>query len=229
LHHGAGRDCIYTERTGFGEIAMFFGPLVYVSGYLVLLFLAICMACGLYYMAELAEEYSRLTKKILTYCIQGVIGIHVLLLIFDRFPFFTTVYGIGLHVVYYQFLKTFPFVDFSSPMFLGACAGLVVNHWLWILFFREELQYHVPQIMAFFVPCVWLVPFGFFVSVSLGDTVLPSGTHSGGLGMPSEGGGKSSALKGLLAWFGQKRDDMMSQAGTHSSMYAPRDYYGKDT
>lgn len=47
--------------------------------------------------------------------------------------------------------------------------------------------------------------------------------------MPSEGGGKSSALKGLLAWFGQKRDDMMSQAGTHSSMYAPRDYYGKDT
>ena len=102
------------------------------------------------------------------------------------------------------------------------------------------------QIMAFFVPCVWLVPFGFFVScrcvcllllmcaprqligvlvtlctccvytdrwicehklcvirqraplrthccapqvsVSLGDTVLPSGTHSGGLGMPSEGG-----------------------------------------
>merc|ERR1712216_1098839 len=102
LHHGAGRDCIYTERTGFGEIAMFFGPLVYVSGYLVLLFLAICMACGLYYMAELAEEYSRLTKKILTYCIQGVIGIHVLLLIFDRFPFFTTVYGIGLHVVYYQ-------------------------------------------------------------------------------------------------------------------------------
>merc|ERR1712216_577827 len=162
----------------FGEIAMFFGPLVYVSGYLVLLFLAICMACGLYYMAELAEEYSRLTKKILTYCIQGVIGIHVLLLIFDRFPFFTTVYGIGLHVVYYQFLKTFPFVDFSSPMFLGACAGLVVNHWLWILFFREELQYHVPQIMAFFVPCVWLVPFGFFVSVSLGDTVLPSGTHS---------------------------------------------------
>ena len=38
-------------------------------------------ACGLYYMAELAEEYSRLTKKILTHCIQGVIAIHVLLLV----------------------------------------------------------------------------------------------------------------------------------------------------
>jgi hypothetical protein len=32
-------------------------------------------------MAELAEEYSRLTKKILTHCIQAVIGIHVLLLV----------------------------------------------------------------------------------------------------------------------------------------------------
>ena len=115
-------------------------------------------ACGLYYMAELAEEYSRLTKKILTYCIQGVIAIHVLLLVsmsgsarhlsaadqgpaspvlpphvahsagcrarcssrthiytcphvdtptrirqlLDGFPFFTTIFGIGLHVVYYQ-------------------------------------------------------------------------------------------------------------------------------
>ena len=47
----------------------------------------------------------------------------------DGFPFFTTMFGIGLHVVYYQFLKTFPFVDFSSPMFLGACGGLLVNHW----------------------------------------------------------------------------------------------------
>ena len=74
----------------------------WVAGLSVPLLSALLQACGLYYMAELAEEYSRLTKKILTYCIQGVIGIHVLLLIFDRFPFFTTVYGIGLHVVYYQ-------------------------------------------------------------------------------------------------------------------------------
>jgi len=205
---------------------MFFVPLVYASGYLVLVFLAICMACGLYYMAELAEEYSRLTKKILTHCIQGVIGIHVLLLLLDGFPFLATLFGIGLHVLYWQFLKQFPFVDFSSPIFMAACAGLIVNHWLWILYFREELQYRVPQIMAFFVPCVWLVPFGFFVSVSLGDTVLPSGTHSGGLGMSSESGGKTSALKGLLAWFGQKRDDMMTTSG--AGMYAQRDYFGKD-
>uniref|UniRef100_A0A7S0F458 Protein TEX261 n=1 Tax=Hanusia phi TaxID=3032 RepID=A0A7S0F458_9CRYP len=202
---------------------MFFQPLVYASGYLVLLFLAICMACGLYYMAELAEEYSRLTKKVLKYSIWAVLAIHGLLLVLDGFPFFTTLYGIALHVVYYQFLKDFPFVNFSSPLFLGACAGLVLNHWLWIVYFREQYQYRVPQIMAFFVPCVWLVPFGFFVSVSLGDTVLPSATHSGGLGVKQEGQSKASALKGLLQWFSSKRDILMSNTGMQPS----RDYYGK--
>ena len=93
--------------------------------------------------------------------------------------------------------------------------GLLVNHYLWIDYFRDEYKYRVPQIIAFFVPCVWMVPFGFFVSVSLGDTVLPSATHSGGLtGMSDDvGGGKSSALKGLLSWFGNKRDKYMASSG----------------
>mmetsp|Transcript_28673 Transcript_28673/g.58650 ORF Transcript_28673/g.58650 Transcript_28673/m.58650 type:complete len:206 (+) Transcript_28673:118-735(+) len=205
---------------------MFFTILCYASGYLVLIFLAICMACGLYYMAELAEEYSRLTKKILKYCIFTVLGIHALLLVFDGFPIVTTLFGIALHGLYYQFLKDFPFVNFSSPLFIAACVGLLINHWLWIAFFREELQFRVTQIMAFFVPCVWLVPFGFFVSVSLGDTVLPSGTHSGGLtGAPELAGGKSSAFKALGSWFSSKRDQAIATSGFSAS----RDYYSKDT
>jgi hypothetical protein len=97
----------------------------------------------------------------------------------------------------------------------GIAVGLLVNHYLWIIYFRDEYKYRVPQIMAFFVPCVWMVPFGFFVSVSLGDTVLPSATHSGGLTGRSDehGGGKSSALKGLLSWFGSKRDQYIASSG----------------
>mmetsp|Transcript_10715 Transcript_10715/g.26095 ORF Transcript_10715/g.26095 Transcript_10715/m.26095 type:complete len:215 (-) Transcript_10715:29-673(-) len=197
---------------------MMFTPVTYLSGYLVLIFMAVCMACGLYYLAELAEEYSRLTKKIIKYSIITVAVVHVLLLLFDGFPWLTTLYGIALHGVYYQFLKTYPFVDFSSPMFLGSCAGLVLNHYLWIVFFREAYQYRVPQIMAFFVPCVWLVPFLYFVSVSLGDNVLPSATHSGGLtgGQASGGdggGGKSSAAKALITWAIAQRDQLMGMAG----------------
>ena len=39
--------------------------LVYVSGYAVLVFLAVCLATGLYYLAELVEENTKLTKTII--------------------------------------------------------------------------------------------------------------------------------------------------------------------
>ena len=51
-------------RLGRGGAAMglLFTGLVYLSGYLFLIFVAICLACGLYYLAELAEEYTSLTR-----------------------------------------------------------------------------------------------------------------------------------------------------------------------
>jgi hypothetical protein len=106
-----------------------------------------------------------------------------------------------------------------------------VNHYLWIDYFRDEYKFRVPQIMAFFVPCVWMVPFGFFVSVSLGDTVLPSATHSGGLTGHSDdlGGGKSSALKGLLSWFGNKRDKYMASSGYNKKLLRTGQVSAADT
>jgi hypothetical protein len=115
----------------------------------------------------------------------------------------------------------------------STAAGMVLNHYLWISYFRDAYEYRVPQIMAFFVPCVWLVPFLYFVSVSLGDNVLPSATHSGGLGagglpggmggmggMGGEGGGgKSSALKSILAWAGRQRDVIMGASGEVFSLF----------
>lgn len=46
------------------------------------------------------------------------------LLFFDGFPWFTTLFGLAIHGVYYQFLKEYPFVDFVSPMFIGTCGTL---------------------------------------------------------------------------------------------------------
>ena len=36
---------------------------VYIGGYLFLVFLAVCLATGLYYLAELVEEYTTASKK----------------------------------------------------------------------------------------------------------------------------------------------------------------------
>ena len=42
---------------------------VYVAGYLLLIFVAICLACGLYFLAELAEEHTRLARKLIGFSI----------------------------------------------------------------------------------------------------------------------------------------------------------------
>ena len=45
-------------------MAFMYTATVYVAGYLIVMFVAICLACGLYFLAELAEEHTRLTGKI---------------------------------------------------------------------------------------------------------------------------------------------------------------------
>ena len=47
---------------------------VYIAGYLLLIFVAICLACGLYFLAELAEEHTRLARKLIGFSIVLVRG-----------------------------------------------------------------------------------------------------------------------------------------------------------
>ncbi|MNF01781.1 Transmembrane adaptor Erv26 [compost metagenome] len=65
---------------------LFFTILTYASVYASMAFAALCLATGLYYVAELAEEYSVLAKKLLEYSLFTIVGIHVLLGLFDPFP-----------------------------------------------------------------------------------------------------------------------------------------------
>ena len=57
---------------------------VYTGGYLFLVFIAVCLATGLYYLAEMVEEYTRLTKKALAWGIKISIALHVALLVVGR-------------------------------------------------------------------------------------------------------------------------------------------------
>merc|ERR1711988_642667 len=115
---------------------MFFVGLVYVSGYLFLVFIAICLACGLYYMAELAEEYPTLTKKLIRYCIWAILALHPMLWIFEAFPFLPPAFGIATHLAYYRLLEMdFPFIELHSPNFIGSCVMMVLSHYFWISYF----------------------------------------------------------------------------------------------
>lgn len=89
-------------------------------------FAALCLATGLYYVAELAEEYSVMTKKILVYAVLTITGIHIVLWLFDRFPFVYIAVGVFSHLVYFQLLKSFPFISLKSISFVLSCCMYIL-------------------------------------------------------------------------------------------------------
>ncbi|QIX01291.1 hypothetical protein AMS68_006808 [Peltaster fructicola] len=180
-------------------------PLLGIIGLVLgFLFLTLAIASGLYYLSELVEEHSVLTKKFLSYLVFVIIGIQVLLLI-DRLPLTLSLLSIASHVIYLQNLRRFPWVKLSDPIFIASCVLVLVNHYLWFKHFSKTPEptmrynyYDTPkvpsftEIASFFGIQVWLVPFALFISLSAGENVLPS--------MGSEyatGAGSSFARPGL--------------------------------
>eukprot|EP01080_Neovahlkampfia_damariscottae_P007526 gene7526-11850_t len=143
---------------------LMFNIITYVSLYIGLAFCALCLATGLYYLAELAEEYTVFTRKILRYILWIVVTLHVLLLVFDSFPLFTTLFGIFSHFVYFQFLKNFPNVNMNSIPFIGSIICFMASHFFW---YQHFIDYHTPdydfyQLLG-----------GFFITLSMNDLQLP--------------------------------------------------------
>ncbi|KKK18516.1 DUF396 doamin protein [Aspergillus rambellii] len=150
-------------------------------------------ASGLYYLSELVEEHTVLTRRLLTRLIYCIIGMQVLLLLFDHFPFFLSLLSIGSHLVYASNLRRFPIVKLSDPLFILSCVLVGLNHWLWFRHFSKPITTPRPgsswrqpyqlspgdmptftEVASYFGLCVWLVPFALFVSLSAGENVLPT-------------------------------------------------------
>lgn len=68
-----------------------------------------------------------ISKKILTNQIYAVIGIHTMLLVVDRFPWWISLLSIASHGVYYLNLRRFPIVKLSDPVFITSC-GMSIQH-----------------------------------------------------------------------------------------------------
>ena len=116
---------------------LFFGWLAWLltvlGGYLAVLGAVLCLSCGLYYAAELAEEYSVLTGKLLRYATQGVVAGHLLLWL-DGFPFGRCVTGILCHGAYAWLLNDYPRLELSSPAFILAILAFLLSHYSWFTF-----------------------------------------------------------------------------------------------
>ena len=79
------------------------------------------VASGLYYLSELVEEHTVLTKKLLTRLIYCIVTVQLLLVLVDGLPLLLSSLSIGSHVVYAGNLRRFPIVKLTDPLFLLSC------------------------------------------------------------------------------------------------------------
>ncbi|XP_019548245.2 protein TEX261 [Aedes albopictus] len=151
----------------------FLSLLSYFSLLVQICFVTVSIAAGLYYLAELVEEYTVMAKKVITWMIMGSVLLYIIFIFTERFTWTLILCGLGAQALHAAILKNFPYVKFLSPCFLGAVILLLVNHYLAFIYFQQ--QFHpFTEVMAYFTLCLWLVPFALFVSLSANDNVLPT-------------------------------------------------------
>ena len=175
---------------------------VYISSYLFLLFVAVCLACGLYYLAELAEEHTSTMKRCIGVSIAFVLGVHVLFLLFEQLPTTPLLVSLAAHVVYGWLLQSFPYLRPCSPPFLAALAMLVASNYAWARHFIAH--YHqLTHVLCFLLLNVWMVPVFFFISLTINESTLPERNALAGSAADvySEGGSRSRQKNGLLSAF----------------------------
>ncbi len=150
---------------------------MYILSWMAFILIAICLtisvAAGMYYVAELIEEYTTVAKRIIRLILIIVTSLNILLIIFET-QFTWTLCGIGLisNIIYFFILADFPVIGFLSPTFLFSMLLLVIHHYFAFSFFTNH-YYPFPEILAYFTIFVWVIPFCFVLSLSANDYVLP--------------------------------------------------------
>ncbi|KAH9503224.1 hypothetical protein Btru_068502 [Bulinus truncatus] len=131
------------------------------------------IAAGLYYLAELVEEYTVIAGKTIKYLVYGTMAVYTGILIFEDFSLLMITGGLLSCVAHLFILHNFPYFFLTSPSFIGAVVLLLFNHYMAFTYFSNN-WYPFSEVLAYFTVCLWLVPFAFFVSLSANEYVLPT-------------------------------------------------------
>lgn len=135
-------------------------------------FLLIAIASGLYYLAEIVEENTEVTKKVIRWLTILVTVVYGAILLFEELPFILICCGLLSQLVHLVILIDFPYITINSFSFISAIILFIVNHYLAFSFFSGVFM-PFYELLGFFTICIWLVPFSLFISLSANDHVLP--------------------------------------------------------
>merc|ERR1712146_320408 len=210
-----------------GTDIMLLEALSWLGFIFIAVFVTLCLAAGLLYLAEVVEEYTVATRRLLHQAIFVVVALQLLLGFFSSIPLWPmTLVGTAAHIAYYSLLHDFPFFKFTSPEFILSSVLVVAHHWVVFNHF-SSFYYPFDQVVSYFVLCVWLVPFTLFISLSANENVLPNFRDLSGAGQGNDAGtaatpvtatsgmyGKrQNGLLGLLTWLKSKADNVLPRSG----------------
>ncbi|ESO93075.1 hypothetical protein LOTGIDRAFT_119829 [Lottia gigantea] len=183
--------------------------LSWIALFIQIAIITLSIAAGLYYLAELVEENTVFTSKIIFYLIIFTSVIHGGILLFEDFPFYISVLGLVANFFHFCVLQNFPYFYMTSPSFIGSVVLIVINHYLTFSHF-SQVWYPFSEVMAYFTVCLWLVPFAFFVSLSANEYVLPTTTASTDHLVSSYFKSKEKRY-GLLSFFKYAQESILPQ------------------
>jgi len=156
---------------------MWLYALSWVAAAIQICFITLSIAAGLYYLAELVEEYTVMAAKCIRYTIMGTTLVLLGFLVFEDLPWLLIGCCLVSNACYYSIMSTFPYTQLLSPDFILSIVLLIVDHYLAFSYF-STVWYPFSEVLAFFTICLWLVPFALFVSLSANENVLPTSVAS---------------------------------------------------
>jgi hypothetical protein len=95
-------------------------------------------AAGLYYLAELVEEYTVAAKKVISWMVFFTTTIYVAFIFVDNLSWAMVMFGLASQGIHIVILNNFPYVRFISPSFLVALVLLIINHYLAFIYFQSN-------------------------------------------------------------------------------------------
>lgn len=193
----------------------FFYLITWIALVIQICFVAVSIAAGLYYLAELVEEYTVASKKIINYLVLCTTVILIGLFVFEELPWSLLGGCLLANLFYYFVLQTFPYTQLASPSFILSVGMIIIDHYLAFSYFAA-VWHPFSEVLAFFTICLWLVPFALFVSLSANENVLPTSVPSE---VPTDGDGdvitnyfrRKGKRYGLLSFLKSAQDTILPQ------------------
>ncbi|KAJ3435322.1 tex261 protein [Anaeramoeba flamelloides] len=144
---------------------------LWTSVIFLILILTISFFCGIYFLAEIANEKSKHLKLFLQICI-ALIVVLAIFLVEDRFPIYLVVCTIATQLLYLPLLVHYPKVDLLSPEFLIGLFVTITNGITWLYFILHDRDRFILHLLALCFVFVSLTPVLLITTLSLDERAI---------------------------------------------------------